>query len=559
MAKMAFRKAQNITASARLGKGRPGSVRTLPVISLPIAAQSFQLNGNAKSVSASFSEAVLRYSCPYTSSVVLSFGGMGYIDMAINLYVTSYQRFNVRNHLFVGSDDRFCAVLGNYGAHCVRYFGVEASEESSSFFSKEFLTKTYLKMKVVKDAIALNVTVLLVDLDVVFLKNPLFYLGCDHCDLLIQTSAFEDYLNTGFYMMKPTKGSRRLLARTWSRIESGNYTKQNDQMIFNSVLADMRKRREIRPVVLDINAYPDGVMFFKEGGRVFRDDNPCHNCIIVHNNGLVTKEAKRYRFKEYGLWAVDSGGYYSDPRRMYIAYENPSTFESESETRTQELRALRTAFIIGHILNRTVILPVFHKDNKLSSMLPFVDMVKLDARLRDFYREHSFLSSPLVPHKTRNRVTAQFLLRSLTSIPAIGGSLSNDVIVKQFKSSALPVRELVTWFHVTPAHVLKFHSLYIDILPSPAIQNFTDIVDRVLRHKEAFRQLDIEANKAKPLAMTEQLFEAIAVPFLLMELIHTRKTTLKGKPQEDVDLIEEMLIFLKGDISFTKKRLCYSF
>ena len=104
--------------------------------------------------------------------------------------------------------------------------------------------------------------------------------------------------------------------------------------------------------------FPPGCQYFETEKRMFYSDNPPVSEVLVHNNWIVSKAAKIYRFKEVLLWKVDLGNYYSDPDRKYLTYENPLNLKSV----TAETEALKSALLIGHALNRTVILPTFTCD-----------------------------------------------------------------------------------------------------------------------------------------------------------------------------------------------------
>ena len=70
------------------------------------------------------------------------------------------------------------------------------------------------------------------------------------------------------------------------------------------------------------------------------DDNPCRECVIVHNNWMVGGDAKVYRFKEHGQWLVDKDGYYSSHDRKYLVYDNPLTFADYGKVHVQNLATL---------------------------------------------------------------------------------------------------------------------------------------------------------------------------------------------------------------------------
>merc|ERR1712045_368741 len=97
---------------------------------------------------------------------------------------------------------------------------------------------------------------------------------------------------------------------------------------------------------------------------MFFDDNEycrgriCdHGPFIVHNNWIVSKAAKIYRFKEVGLWTFDKDEYYSNISQKYILYKNYRDFGND--TLYHEKLALKTALTMGKILNRVVVLPKF--------------------------------------------------------------------------------------------------------------------------------------------------------------------------------------------------------
>jgi len=85
---------------------------------------------------------------------------------------------------------------------------------------------------------------------------------------------------------------------------------------------------------------------------------------VVHNNWIVSKEAKIYRFREHLMWVFDgSDRYYSSETRKYLTYTNPKPETSNNSLSSSEQKqllqrqvlALRTALAIGYLLDRTVL------------------------------------------------------------------------------------------------------------------------------------------------------------------------------------------------------------
>jgi hypothetical protein len=212
-------------------------------------------------------------------------------------------------------------------------------------------------------------------------------------------------------------------------------------------------------------------------------------------------EAKRYRFKEYGLWAVDEDGYYSNKDRKYIQFDNPIDFRKEltNDTRAMELQSLKFSLLLGHILNRTVILPRFscaggtensphppekkchfglhYCVRKFESVLPMIET----------YREHVFLKHELVPESTKTSTTQPFVIDSsiwqkYRQHRATGQDLANVTVLTPGSLSGVTVAEIRKWFSRESHHVLVFHSLYNTIInPDRQIQTFVKKLDTAIK------------------------------------------------------------------------------
>ena len=144
---------------------------------------------------------------------------------------------------------------------------------------------------------------------------------------------------------------------------------------------------------------------------MFAGENKCEDCVMFHNNWIRTFNAKKYRFKEHLLWTVDHDGYYSDTNAKYITYGN-NVYLGQDKTHLMEHRALHNAFVIGHILNRIVILPKFycykcHYGCKRPACAAHVhfNIKSLDQFLGNQYREHVFLHNHLVPDSINNFIS----------------------------------------------------------------------------------------------------------------------------------------------------------
>ena len=105
--------------------------------------------------------------------VILAMTDFSYVDMAINLYEASFKPHDITNFLFVGTGSRSCEVLANHSVPCFRYADDNESEVANIFQSSGFKRKMNIRTNMILAALRAGFSVLHMDVDVVFLKNPL--------------------------------------------------------------------------------------------------------------------------------------------------------------------------------------------------------------------------------------------------------------------------------------------------------------------------------------------------------------------------------------------------
>ena len=324
-----------------------------------------------------------------------------FTTLAANLYETSFRRLNITNYLFVGLDAHVCDALqraasvavagsatsdaaastdggsgGDDEIACVRYLDDADGANSSDWGSTAFRRKTHYKTRIVLAVLRLGVVVVIVDVDIVFFRDPLPFLGCTSCDVQIQNDLTEG--NSGFYMARPTPAAIELHEKAYAiGIRRGN--KMTNQKALDRTMERMGRQRRIKVRTLNLLLFPCGVQYFEENRIMFAGDGAsCHGCVLVHNNWIVSREAKVYRFRETGLWDFDGvagvsagganttasiiiagAGYYTSTDRLYLLYDTPLDF-GPLRTFDEETDALKAALWIGRLINRTVILSTFH-------------------------------------------------------------------------------------------------------------------------------------------------------------------------------------------------------
>ena len=381
----------------------------------------------------------------------------------------------------------------------------------------------------------LNVTVFLIDVDVIFLRNPFPVIDAMRVvdwDVLAQLGSGGEW-NTGFYIVRPTPPSVQLFGRlTKSTLDGHDQSVTNKLLRFDNAtgFAENNRSADFKLRFLDERQFPTGIAYYESNAIMFASDRArcaaecsasgehtecnetgrCDDIVVaVHNSWIVTVAAKVYRFKETGQWEVDTDGYYSSVHRKYLAFDNPADFGVD-ETLNREKAALATAFAIGRLLDRVVILPTFHchgcRDNRKCnrtgarcSLNAFFCVDAFDAEFAGVYREHVFLQHAKVPAAVRASVSPIVLISS----PLTSGQTRVSVpthVDRQFEpaaeglpTAAITADEILRWFgddgDLGRYSVLRFRSLYniIDFVDSSTVgaEKLRRIVGKLSR---AFRR-----------------------------------------------------------------------
>ena len=392
----------------------------------------------------------------------------GYVEMGLNLHETSFKRLGITNYLYVCSDTESAHALDAHGIDCYVNEQNIHNDKASRYMSKDFVRKTHVKTKIILAALYLGYNIFITDVDIVFFKNPQLHLNCSSCDIEIQSDHVE--LNSGFYLARPTEGAILLHQKMMDKANQSNKT--SNQKALNNAVKKLKQNNLIKVAVMDKYRFPCGIYYFERFRRMWPGDNVCNDCVIVHNNWIIGKQAKVYRFKDHLLWLVDTNGYFSDPHRRYLSYENPTDWGEK--TRDIEMATLKMALQIGHVLNRTVILPTFTcKGCKAGACKTSTNKCSLNTHLRisvfdgkfsGLYREHTFLSHPKVPNSVKKSVSPTIVMSKINNAK----TLSKGDVIKTFKpkdtDKGATVYEILQWFgkgsKFSKYSVLKFTSLY---------------------------------------------------------------------------------------------------
>jgi hypothetical protein len=220
--------------------------------------------------------------------IILAYVDLPFVDMAANFYETSLKAHGLTQFVFAVSGADCCTRLETYGipwGACIVYRTDEASGQASSYGSKDFIRKMNIRTDMILDALRAGFTVVHSDIDIVFAQNPLPILktSCKNCDV---AALWDDFVyNAGFVYVRSTPGSIALYQRMQYISRAG--TPLDDQQQLNAVIRNMTRLwrgPRISALKLNLRQFLCGKSYFETAKRVFAGDNPCRDCVVIHNN-----------------------------------------------------------------------------------------------------------------------------------------------------------------------------------------------------------------------------------------------------------------------------------
>ena len=418
-------------------------------------------------------------------TVIIVVVDLSFVDMAINLYETSFKRHKIKNYIFLCAHEKATQKLHSLFIDAITAWKDKQGENPSTYGSLFFSKKNIYKTIAATLALEMGFTVIVMDSDIVFMRNPLPFFACTDCDMIFSTEGNTNILNAGLYVGFCTLRTIKLHKDVIKLVIKSKF-QNNEQNVFNSLI---RKSIYIKVRKLDYKLFQNGRYYFELGKRMFAGDNPCPSCISVHNNYILSHNHKLYRFKEHLLWMYDEEEYYSSDERNYILYEN-KYYIGEKETMIAEEKALKNAFMLGYLLNRTVILPKFFcylctgevvQANKKIPMCAaniHFSIKVMDNKLKNRYRENMFLLHPKVPKTVKSSISEVLLFTTNFYIKEMGKTYRHITGVQKIISSEnhqnyFSANEIITsMIPFEKYRVVQFHSLYGDLVQKVELNFF---------------------------------------------------------------------------------------
>ena len=238
----------------------------------------------------------------WPTTVLATITNHGYTMYTLNL-LKSLAPFGLDKHVLMCClDSKAAAFFREHG-----YPAVDLGTEMDAFCAwnvGSYDRICYMKMQVQHAVMCRGKNILMIDGDIVFLKDPMPHLTAWEADVAtevyVQNDAQSDdeHKNfcAGFMFVRATDNMRRLFdtetpegQERYRRCAFDN----NDQMYFNDFI---KPHASVKP--LPLRAYPNGKMFMEYM------DGAGPETVLVHYNWLMGHQ-KVARMKQYRMWLVE--------------------------------------------------------------------------------------------------------------------------------------------------------------------------------------------------------------------------------------------------------------
>ena len=352
----------------------------------------------------------------------------------------------VKSYLFVSDNSSVCTELLKENIPCWTYAKLTKFEGQSTHFTA-------------LSALKLNYTVQIIEYDVVLVWNTLCHLAekcpLKSCEVAASTKENGKSNDGAVLYLHPTPGA---IAFMECLSEQYQRTKLHNKIGSCSDKA-WRKSQGFEVHHLSEMEYARGYFHLDEKSQV--------KAACVNRNWDPVEAI--YFMKESEMWFMEKDDYFSAAQK-YITYNNDwlKAFKDPSSV-GKEKDALKNAFVLGDILNRTLILPTFHcwwyGYNCLVTMVASpITVSKLP------YRESSFLSNTRTHQKVKQDQSKWYIADNtetytdhLISLDIFGRkqSKSDDVVhLRAANIEHVTKEEVLEWLGGVNSTVLRMLSTY---------------------------------------------------------------------------------------------------
>ena len=202
-----------------------------------------------------------------------------------NFYQYSILPLGLFNTLFVSTSSNGCHRLLALHIPCV-VFG-NYPDGAALFNTKKFLAKMNVRTNYTLRALELGYSILQTDTDVIYYKDPFPYFNCTTCHFEAIENGLANFMNAGFLYIRSNNVTIDVYRAMVNM--SIRAPKSEDQSNLNRIV----RRKKVAYRVLNNKQFLCGKDYYLKPKRHFISSaRECPECVVVHNNYIVSTEAK---------------------------------------------------------------------------------------------------------------------------------------------------------------------------------------------------------------------------------------------------------------------------
>jgi len=222
----------------------------------------------------------------------------GYYDFFINWWAF-YDKLNltIDNIYIIAEDDVVYTKLMTLSLpHVIVHRStLTVGPKDHTYDSQEYKKFVSNRATYIVDALCADINLIYVDIDTVWLQNPLPYFEPNDKDILIQIdnenwANVSPYYCTGLMAVVSNERTVQLMGQWENKLLKNP---QLNQPIFNQIIHTSNVKHAGLPIPL----FPGGHHYFNDFTEKARQ-----NVVAVHNNYIIGHDVKKERFQKHGLW-----------------------------------------------------------------------------------------------------------------------------------------------------------------------------------------------------------------------------------------------------------------
>ncbi|GAB5592590.1 hypothetical protein Unana1_07490 [Umbelopsis nana] len=234
----------------------------------------------------------------------------GMLEYTLN-WIESLKRSDISKYLVFAIDQELVNAMTEFGLadHVVlipdEWRHVQLSGDFAKWKTTGYTPITHAKSLIVERLLYLDVTVWFSDVDIVFTSAHIYrhlmwnLKSRKEVHMVFSQETQQTSINSGFYIMRPSDISKRVMGRTIDIQD--RIPKLTQQRVMNRVLSGMNQDYRSSPMLLlDFMLFPNGHIFF--GSKL--PTSLGYEPMMVHANYRVG-DAKKTSLQQVGLWYLD--------------------------------------------------------------------------------------------------------------------------------------------------------------------------------------------------------------------------------------------------------------